>query len=72
MQYTFFKNAPAIVYNRSIIDSLPGETIRLEATFEGESKNMKWPGQGTLLLKHGCNAGLEQISHPQEWQCWHF
>ena len=56
--HVFFKNALVILYNRSVIDSLPGETIRLTATFEGNTKNMKWPGRETLLLKHDCKVML--------------
>ena len=56
--HVFFKNTPVILYNRSVIDSLPGETIRLRATFEGITKNMKWPGRETLLLKHDCKVML--------------
>ena len=56
--HIFFKNAPAILYNRSIVEDLPGELIRLHASFEGNSKSMKWPGQETLLLKQGCKVML--------------
>jgi hypothetical protein len=40
------------------VEDLPGKLIRLHATFEGDGKSMKWPGQKTLLLKHGCKVML--------------
>ena len=56
--HVFFRNIPDILYNRSVIDSLQGETICLRAIFEGNTKIMKWPGRETLLLKHDCKVML--------------
>ena len=56
--YIFFRKAPTILYNRGVVDSLPGESIRLEAEFSGVTNNVIWPGEETLILKEGARVML--------------
>ena len=58
VMHIFFRKAPTILYNRAVVDSLPGETVRLKAEFEGDTTNMKWPGQETVTLKKGAKVML--------------
>ena len=40
------------------MDNLPGESNRLKAEYEGETSNMKWPGEDTVRLKEGAKVVL--------------
>ena len=40
------------------MDSLPGESVRLEAEFSGVTNNMIWPGEETVILKEGARVML--------------
>ena len=54
----FFRKARTILYNRGVVDSLPGESVRLEAEFSGVTNNMIWPGEETVILKEGARVML--------------
>ena len=54
--HIFFRKAPTILYNRGVVDSLPGESIRLEAEFSGVTNNMI--GEETVILKEGARVML--------------
>ena len=56
--HIFFRKAPTILYNRGVVDSLPGESIPLEAEFSGVTNNMIWPGEETVILKEGARVML--------------
>ena len=56
--HIFFRKAPTILHNRAVADNLPGESIRLKAEYEGETNNMKWPGEDTIILKEGAKVML--------------
>ena len=56
--HIFFRKAPTILHNRAVVDKLPGESIRLKAEYEGETNNMKWPGEDTIILREGAKAML--------------
>ncbi|XP_078360970.1 uncharacterized protein LOC144645313 [Oculina patagonica] len=56
--HIFFRKAPTILHNRAVVSNLPGESIRLIAEHEGETRNMKWPGEDTVLLKEGVKVML--------------
>lgn len=42
---------PAILFNRSVVDKLLGDAIHFQASYEGDTQNMKWPEEDTLILK---------------------
>ena len=56
--HIFFRKAPTILYNRGVVDSLLGESIRLEAEFSGVTNNIIWPGEETVILKEGARVML--------------
>ena len=56
--HIFFRKAPTILYNRGVVDRLPGESIRLEAECRGVTNNMIWPGEETVILKEGARVML--------------
>ena len=41
-----------------VVDSIPGESVRLEAEFSGVTNNMIWPGEETVILKEGARVML--------------
>ena len=56
--HIFFKKIPAALFNRSVVEILPGDAIRLQASHEGITDNMKWPGEDTLILKKSAKEML--------------
>ena len=50
---------PVQLLNRRELDTLPGELLAFEASFENDcSKSMYWPGATVLHLTRGCEVML--------------
>ena len=63
--YTFFKKNAVLFFNLEEID---GDLMRFEATYEGNSDKVSWPGERSLFLKSDCDAALEQVPKFEEWK----
>ena len=62
--HIFFRKAPAMIFNRSELDKLPGDVCRFSAICEGETKHMKCPSDDVLLLKENAKVMLVwNLSH---------
>ena len=48
------------MHNQKYLRSMPGEVLRFEATYEGDTSGIQCPAEKTIFVKRGCLAIVKQ------------